>query len=119
MYHCGRKRKRPRSFLNVAFIYAGNCLLSHTRVGRTLLSAAFELGVILAPFIRQPLKIKGKSKSTSTATDRSVRSTHTLTGLIECPSVTDSCRQLRFESTCVFAGQKVRISSPLAALPEG
>jgi hypothetical protein len=28
------KRKRPRSFLNVAFIYAGNDLLSHVRVAR-------------------------------------------------------------------------------------
>ena len=32
MCHAGltSKRKRPRSFLNVAFIYAGNDLLSHS-----------------------------------------------------------------------------------------
>jgi hypothetical protein len=28
------QRKRPRSFLNVAFIYAGNDLLSHALVWR-------------------------------------------------------------------------------------
>src|SRR5271166_4670206 len=44
------QRKRPRSCLNVAFIYAGNYLLPHTRVGRTLLSAAFDFGVALDLF---------------------------------------------------------------------
>ena len=38
-----QKRENPmwagRSFLNVAFIYAGDDLLSHTRAGRTLSSA--------------------------------------------------------------------------------
>ncbi len=34
-----RMRKRPSRLLSMAFIYAGNDLLSHTRVGRTLLSA--------------------------------------------------------------------------------
>src|ERR1700688_24407 len=45
--HFSHQRKRPRSFLNGAFLYAGNYLLSHTRVGRTRLSAAFDLGVVL------------------------------------------------------------------------
>lgn len=40
-------------------------------------------------------------------------------GLIECLSVTDSCRRTRVESRCVFAGAKIRISPPLTALPEG
>jgi hypothetical protein len=58
-------RKRPRSFLNVAFIYAGNYLLSHTCVGRTLLSAALDLGVLLicfGPRDCQKSKVKGSGR---------------------------------------------------------
>jgi hypothetical protein len=43
------------------------------RVGRTLLSAAFDLGVVLEPFIR--VEGLANSKATSKAADRSVRST--------------------------------------------
>ena len=60
-------------------------------MGRTLLSAAFGLGVVLDLF-------KSKSRTKPKAADRSVRSTHTQTGLIECTAVTDSVQHLRFES---------------------
>jgi hypothetical protein len=78
---------------------AGNYLLSRARVGRTLLSAAFDLGVVLEPFIRQPLKINGKVKiKTNINGSGQECPLYTLTGLIECLSVTDiaaACRTTR------------------------
>src|SRR5207237_10898966 len=53
------KRKRPRSFLNVAFIYAGNDLLSHT-LSRAVQSAlrgltsVFGMGTGGTPAVRSP-----------------------------------------------------------------
>ena len=54
-----RKRKRPHSFLNVAFIYAGNDLLSHT-LSRAVQSAlrgltsVFGMGTGGSPAVRSP-----------------------------------------------------------------
>ena len=53
------KRKRPRSFLNVAFIYAGNDLLSHT-LSRAVpsaqrgLTSVFGMGTGGTPAVRSP-----------------------------------------------------------------
>jgi hypothetical protein len=53
------QRKRPRSFLNVAFIYAGNDLLSHT-LSRAVQSAlrgltsVFGMGTGGSPAVRLP-----------------------------------------------------------------
>jgi hypothetical protein len=52
-------RKRPRSFLNVAFIYAGNYLLSHT-LSRAVpsaqrgLTSVFGMGTGGTPAVRSP-----------------------------------------------------------------
>src|SRR3984893_3849659 len=52
-------RKRPRSFLNVAFIYAGNYLLSHT-LSRAVpsaqrgLTSVFGMGTGGPPAVRSP-----------------------------------------------------------------
>ena len=57
--HLIPKRKRPRSFLNVAFIYAGNYLLSHT-LSRAVTSAqrgltsVFGMGTGGSPAVRSP-----------------------------------------------------------------
>jgi hypothetical protein len=53
------ERKRPRSFLNVAFIYAGNYLLSHT-LSRAVpsaqrgLTSVFGMGTGGTPAVRSP-----------------------------------------------------------------
>ena len=76
----------------MAFIYAGNDLLSHSRVGRTLLSAAFDLEVALDLVgirINSKVNVKGSGQECPLHT--------TETGLIECPSVTDSIQRTRFE----------------------
>jgi hypothetical protein len=54
-----RKRKRPHSFLSVAFIYAGDDLLSHT-LSRAVQSAlrgltsVFGMGTGGTPAVRSP-----------------------------------------------------------------
>ena len=61
----------------MAFIYAGNRLLSPARVGRTLLSAAFELGVVLdlSRVERQDQSRNRNQNQLQRPADRSVRST--------------------------------------------
>ncbi len=78
--------------MNVAFIYAGNDLLSHSRVGRTLLSAAFDLGVVL-----DLVRIRIKSKTNVNGSGQECPLHTTETGQIECPFVTDSNQSARFE----------------------
>ena len=53
------KRKRPRSIMNVAFIYAGNDLLSHTLSravpsARRGLTSVFGMGTGGTPAVRSP-----------------------------------------------------------------
>jgi hypothetical protein len=55
------KRQRPRSSLNVAFIYAGNDLLSHTlsravQSARRGLTSVFGMGTGGSPAVRSPTK---------------------------------------------------------------
>jgi hypothetical protein len=54
-----QKRKRPRSFKNVAFIYAGNDLLSHTlsravQSAQRGLTSVFGMGTGGTPAVRSP-----------------------------------------------------------------
>ena len=84
----------------MAFIYAGNDLLAHTRVARTLLSAAFELGVVF-DFFRIKNSVKGKVNVKINVNGCGQECPlHTgKTGQIECLGVTYSMRGLLFEST--------------------
>jgi hypothetical protein len=63
-------RKRPRSFLNVAFIYAGNYLLSHT-LSRAVpsaqrgLTSVFGMGTGGTPAVRSPTTWSRQSSAVS------------------------------------------------------
>jgi hypothetical protein len=84
----------------VAFIYAGNYLLSHTRVGRTLLSAALDLGVLLICFgSRDGQKSTARTKTKNQNQDQlqrlrtGVSALHEHCGgteLIRCTDITDN-----------------------------
>src|SRR5262249_54851013 len=57
--NCLQKRKRPRCFRNVAFVYAGNDLLSHTlsravQSARRGLTSVFGMGTGGSPAVRSP-----------------------------------------------------------------
>ena len=68
------KRKRPRTFLNVAFIYAGNDLLSHT-LSRAVQSAlrgltsVFGMGTGGSPAVRSPT-IRSRQSSIFSGQDK-------------------------------------------------
>jgi hypothetical protein len=86
-----RKRKRPRSFLNVAFIYAGNDLLSHTGVARAPSPAKrlapkippptfreFEIVTFLLCLCHRSIRHLGAHCQRSKAAGGGARSTHSL-----------------------------------------
>ena len=88
----------------MAFINAGNYLLSRTRVGRALLSAAFELGVVFDFFriknsVKGNVNVKIKVKINVNGCGQECPLHTVKTGQIECLGVTYSMRGLRFEST--------------------